>query len=191
MANKPKHIILHHSITPRDLNKDITENSFNNSHKAREFPASFFKGNTWYIGYHYVIYGDGEIRQYRDHNEPGAHCKEDGMNYKSIGICLVGDFDNETPSKAQIGSLRGLVNELRDTLSISVENIAPHRKYATYKSCYGTSLPDDPNELLVEHWSDEAFKWAKEYEIVTNDHGPDSPVTWGEFVTVIKRLAEK
>jgi len=166
MSNKPQHIIVHHSITPRDLNSDITETSFNNTHKNRGFPASYFKGNTWHIGYHYVIFGDGEVRQYRAHKTVGAHCKEESMNFKSIGICLTGNFDVEYPSKAQVDALRDLVGFLREELSIPVKNIAPHRKYATYKSCWGKNLPDDPNELLdsnVEEKVKSAIEWCKEH----------------------------
>jgi N-acetylmuramoyl-L-alanine amidase len=191
--NKPKHIIVHHSITPRDLNNDVTENSFNNTHKSKGFPASYFNGNTWYIGYHYVIYGDGEVRQYRTAGTVGAHCKEENMNYKSIGICLVGDFDKEMPSMAQIDSLKRLVDKLRADLNIPYENIAPHRKYATYKSCYGTNLPDDPNEMLNKTdnnitEADLAHRRFRSEGVIKQDKDLSSSPNWGELLIVLDRL---
>ena len=196
MANKPQNIVVHHSITPRDLNPDVTENSFNQTHKSKDFPASYWNARTWYIGYHFVIYGNGEVRQYRALNTVGAHCKEDNMNFKSIGICLAGDFDKEMPSTAQIDSLRTLVNSLRADLNIPHANIFPHRKFAPYKSCWGTNLPDNPNDLLelkdkAPSDADLAHRRFKAEGIIKQDKDLVSPVTWGEFLIVLNRLFPK
>lgn len=191
MQNIPKYIIIHHSYTPRDLDATLSEQSFNRNHRSRQFPSAEFGGKTWYIGYHYVIYGDGELRQYRSHNTVGAHTKEQKMNMQSIGICLVGNFDEEDPSEAQLETLRDLVAELQNDYSIPAENIKPHRHYATYKSCYGSKLPDDPNELLRRHWSEEAMNWAREHRIIEAPHQPEEQVHWGESVAAFKNLADR
>lgn len=193
--NKPQNIIVHHSITPRDYNKELTENSFNNSHKARGFPASYFNGQEWFIGYHYVIFGDGEVRQYRDEATVGAHCKENEMNYKSIGICLAGDFDKEEPSEAQFEALKALIAQMMSKYGISKDKVVPHRKYATYKSCWGKKLPDDIVNYLETragvHWSDKAMDWVMEHEIISYKRNPDEVVTWGAFVVVLYKLTLK
>lgn len=139
MKNNPQNIIVHHSITPRDLDVGMTERSIQNNHKARGFPVSSMG---WNIGYHYIIYGNGEARQYRQDTEEGAHTKEQGMNFKSIGVCLIGDFDKEYPSNGQTEQLKNLMRTKLGKFQIPITNIFPHRKFATYKSCYGNRLSD-------------------------------------------------
>lgn len=146
MKNNPQNLIIHHSITPRDLNVKTTERSIQNNHKNRGFPVSSMG---WNIGYQYVIYGNGEVRQYRQDSEEGAHTKEQGMNFKSIGICLIGDFDKEFPNDVQIASLKRLMQNKIIQYSIPPKNIFPHRKFATYKSCYGSHLGDDWAQRLL------------------------------------------
>ncbi len=191
--NKPKNIIVHHSVTPRDLNKDITESSFNNSHKSRGFPASYFETNTWYIGYHYVVYGDGEVRQYRTESTVGAHCKENSMNYNSIGVCMAGNFDTELPSEAQKAATAKLIEDIQKRYDISDKRVVGHRHYAGYKSCPGSNIPDDIVEYLRAdqgHWSDEAKAWHIEHEL-TEDHDHSSPITWGKYYVTNHRTAQR
>lgn len=65
----------------------------------------------WYgIGYHYVIKRDGTVERGRHHKYTGSHCK--GSNFESIGICIVGDFNNGLPTVEQIDSLQRLLAEL-------------------------------------------------------------------------------
>lgn len=144
--NNPKNIIVHHSVTPRDLAVHQTENSIERNHTSRGFPISSLG---WHIGYQYVIYGNGEIRQYRRDDDIGAHTKETGMNFESLGVCLIGDFDKELPSAAQIQTLIKFLREKIAQYSIDPRRIYPHRKFATYKSCYGSRLPDDWAAKLI------------------------------------------
>lgn len=192
MANKPQNIILHHSVTDRDSNKDVTESIINQSHKDRGFNESYFSGRKYYIGYHYMIFGDGEVRQYRAHSTVGAHCIEENMNFKSIGICLIGNFSQTKPSKEQIASLKALVDKLRSELDIPEKNLFPHRKFKATQ-CWGTNLPDDPNLLFESygHWSDKDMDWAVEHGLIKVLKDPNTPVTWGALVVVLRRLAEK
>ena len=76
---KKSFIIVHHSITPRDQAPNRAELGINRTHKARGFPKSSLG---WYVGYQYILFGSGEIRQYRKDEEVGAHCKEKSMNFK-------------------------------------------------------------------------------------------------------------
>lgn len=126
--------VVHHSFTPKDLPVYKAEKSFNDNHKARGFPKS---ASGWYIGYHIVIYGNGEVRKYRADDEVGAHTKEQNMNFKSIGICLSGNFDLEQPNPQQVESLTKLLRQY------NFKEIYPHRHFAPYKSCYGKLLSDD------------------------------------------------
>ena len=80
--------------------------------------------------YHYVIgngtySGDGEVETGRLENESGAHCSADGMNFKSIGICLVGNFDIDKPTPAQMQALEKLCWDIMERYKI------PHKVLAT------------------------------------------------------------
>lgn len=144
-ATLPKLLIVHHSVTPRDLDITKTENSINNNHKARGFPKSSLG---YYIGYNYIIYGNGTIKQYRRDGEMGAHTV--GHNHDSIGICLIGSFDTgqETPSQAQIEKLRNTMHDKINQFNIAQKEIYPHRAFAI-KTCYGSSLADDWAKNLI------------------------------------------
>jgi len=143
----PSNIIVHHSLTPSSIPANQSEKSFNQTHKANGYPKSSLG---WYIGYQYVIYGSGEKRQYRREDEAGAHTSQQSMNYKSVGICLAGNFDTELPTQAQVATLTALIKELSAKYKIKPENTYPHRKFATYKSCYGSRLADDWARSLLK-----------------------------------------
>lgn len=162
--NKPQIIILHHSASGGSTNNDFTEANINSAHQNRGFPKS---NRGMYVGYHYIIYPDGQLRKYRGHNEIGAHCKtDDYMNRKSIGICLIGNFSETQPSKAQAKTLLKLCRILSDRGVVAYENIAPHRKYQPTQ-CPGNNIPDDLvkyfKELANEGVEPTARQWADKY----------------------------
>jgi hypothetical protein len=62
------------------------------------------------IGYQYVIRKDGTIERGRPLATVGAHAY--GQNYHTVGICVTGNFEKETPTKAQVASLENLLTSL-------------------------------------------------------------------------------
>lgn len=143
MTNKNKWIILHHSsgtdYNPLEDTCHHTLEIINEAHRRRGFPISELG---YYCGYQFVVEKTGKIRQARQVNEIGAHCK--GMNDKSIGICIVGNFDIpfNKPTNEQTESLKKLLDKLVDKYGIDPRRIVPHRKFAS-KTCFGTQLKDD------------------------------------------------
>jgi LysM repeat protein len=132
-----KFIILHHTATDMGNAKTI-----NRSHGER----GFWNG----LGYHFLIdngtlgKGDGQIemspRWIRQQN--GAHCKAGGMNDKSIGIALVGNFNLESPTPNQIQSLTYLLRILCDYYRIPSGNIMGHREVeGAHTECPGRNFP--------------------------------------------------
>jgi N-acetyl-anhydromuramyl-L-alanine amidase AmpD len=96
------------------------------------------------IGYHYgleKVGGRYQILFGRMPIERGAHCYQQGMNRKSLGICCVGNFDESPPPEAQLKLLERLVDSLMRIYVIPLSNIKRHSDYATYKSCPGTQFP--------------------------------------------------
>lgn len=75
-----KKIILHCTATPQG--KHITVDTIRSWHLKRNFKD---------IGYHYVIYLNGDIKKGREDSVIGAHVK--GQNKHSIGIAYVGGID--------------------------------------------------------------------------------------------------
>ena len=136
--NKPENIIVHHTLVSYDENANQF-NAVDTYHKSKGWDG---------IGYHFLIEKDGVIKLGRAIHVVGAHCREKNMNYKSIGICLTGNFDIELPTKEQGNSLRKLLKQLMKDYNISEKNIYPHRHFAP-KSCYGSLLSDNwPKDLL-------------------------------------------
>lgn len=108
-------------------------------------------------GYHFVIgngteSGDGRIevaKRWSD-QKPGAHCRDAGdaaMNDYGIGICLIGNFDENRPSDRQIEATRNLVAYLASRYRIAPDHIATHDRIATgTPDCPGRYFP---REALV------------------------------------------
>ena len=85
MINK---IIIHCSATPEG--KDYTVDDIRRWHKQQGWSD---------IGYHYVVYRNGDVVNGRDVDIQGAHCADNGGNINSIGICYIGGCarDGKTP----------------------------------------------------------------------------------------------
>lgn len=63
------------------------------------------------IGYHYVIRTDGVVERGRPEYAIGAHSGPNG-NGDSIGVCLIGRFEQYAPNDAQITALVELIKDL-------------------------------------------------------------------------------
>ena len=88
------------------------------------------------IGYHYVIYINGEVHAGRPLDKIGAHCL--GHNNHSIGICYIGGRakanggPKDTRTQAQLIALARLIAELRDRFPNAT--VHGHNEFAN-KSC--------------------------------------------------------
>lgn len=139
--NKPQYIIVHHSASPRDT---TTVAMIDGWHKTRGFPVSEIG---YYVGYHRVILPNGNLFVTRKDSEVGAHTKTaDGMNFKSIGICLTGNFENEEPTQAQKDRLASEVSAICAQHGIPRENILSHGEVVN-TLCAGKNLIPFVKEL--------------------------------------------
>lgn len=138
-VNNPEWLVVHHTAA----SEDQTVESIENYHLSLGWQG---------IGYHYIITKTGEIWKGRPEQMEGSHTKEQGMNKKSVSICLVGDFDKKIPTEAQKSSLRLILSELMAKYSIPLGRIVPHRFFLgnpPYKSCFGNLLSDSWARDLV------------------------------------------
>lgn len=98
------------------------------------------------IGYHFGIEkvnNDYAILTGRHRDVVGAHCLEKGMNKKSLGICVIGNYDPAPPPQEAMDMLVTLCVGLCREYELTVDKIVPHHEYASYKTCPGTKFPMD------------------------------------------------
>jgi len=204
--NRPTHIIIHHTAVSREKNA-VQFQAVKNYHISKGWGD---------IGYHYFIGPDGTVKVGRTEETPGAHCYQESMNYKSIGICLTGFFDVEDPTERQLESLKKLVQKLRVKYGISASNVVGHRHFAP-KTCPGTRFTDKmieevANDEVVEsptveqdqepsEWAEDAWEWVKSVSwydpktkkdmkgLITKD--PKRPRTGQEIALILYRFANR
>lgn len=146
----PIGIVIHHSsvIPGSSIAERLPLNlaGWDEFHRKRGFGA-FYWGHTYHIGYHYLIFPDGTVRQGRPEYCVGAHAK--GFN-SYLGIVLIGDFstkDNRKGDKApleptaeQMHSLTLLCQRLRRRYNIPVSRIVRHSDIGRTE-CPGDRFP--------------------------------------------------
>lgn len=110
-------IVIHHSDS-----HDVSVAEIHQWHLRRGFSG---------IGYNYVVRADGTVERGRPENVIGAHAK--GVNSKSIGICLTGNFMKHKPTEAQMKSLVELIRDIRSRYG--------NLKVVGHKDVYPTSCP--------------------------------------------------
>lgn len=135
-----KRIIWHHT---GDASEGLQFNNINEHHKKRGFPIS---RAGFYVGYHYLVEKNGDIRQAREQDEIGAH--DQGENLDSIGLGLSGNFNTQMPTEVQTIGACAMLGEIMKALKIPITHIETHRR-DDQTSCPGTNLPD--NWLLKEY----------------------------------------
>lgn len=134
-----KHIVLHHSAT---LQGSLA--SIHREHSQRVDA----QGKPWRgIAYHFVIGNgqgmrDGEVQAtFRwDEQTEGAHAGDLEYNQQGIGICLIGNFDETSPTAAQLLSVQTLVSRLQKQFRIPTEQVVAHRSVKA-TSCPGKYFP--------------------------------------------------
>lgn len=133
---KPTAIILHHSLTK--------DGDTVNWQAIRNYHVGELGWRD--IGYHFGlerIKGRIEILTGRLLNETGAHTRQARMNYQSIGICFIGNFDLAPPPIDMWMRGLALVESLIEVVGIDKSRIFGHREFASYKSCPGNLFDMD------------------------------------------------
>ena len=123
---KTELIVVHHAAMPLTT--------------TREDIQDLHLTNGWAgIGYHKLVFADGKMAEGRPENVVGAHAL--GVNQRSLGIVLVGDFRKERPPMAQLQGAAALTRELMKKYHISLENVKPHRAVTAGTDCPGAAFP--------------------------------------------------
>ena len=134
-------IIIHHSGTPSG-----TVESIDQGHRDRGFTGG--------VGYHFMINNgrsagtaDGQITPTVRWLEQldGAHTRvvnHAEFNTEGIGICLIGNFDQQPPTPLQMVALERLVQALRTRYDIPLERVLGHGELKNTQ-CPGKLFPMD------------------------------------------------
>lgn len=85
---------------------------------------SHLQNNYGDIGYHFIVDYAGRIWEGRSLAYEGAHVS--GMNEQNLGVMLLGNFDEQAPSPAQVSALFAVVSTLQDKYAISYDSIYGH-----------------------------------------------------------------
>lgn len=163
-----KNIAIHHFGAPENnlsyKASVLQEADINILHKNRwpDFPS---KLSGSFIGYNFIIWPDGTLKQYRYIGEETA--AQYGHNKDTISICLAGNFTKgaELPTFEQKMKLKQVISALLDlstihnplnfqllmpfVLDLSKDRIKPHRFYQSNTACYGNALGDNWAEQLI------------------------------------------
>jgi len=134
-----QYIVIHHSAT-----RSATLEAINRWHRETLHTAD--------AGYHFII-NNGRAEGTRNgeilatprwtNQRAGAHCHVAGhpeFNAQGIGICLVGHFNREQPTAAQMASLETLVAALAARYHIPLERVVGHGELKNTE-CPGTLFP--------------------------------------------------
>ncbi len=131
-----RYIVIHHSAT-----KEGTTRSMDLYHRRRGMENG--------LAYHFVIgngrgMGDGviEVGTRWRRQIKGGHLASDRLNEISIGICLVGNFNSNRPTQAQMRSLRALSQYLMLRTRNSAGAVKLHKQINTKPTeCPGRHFP--------------------------------------------------
>jgi len=162
-----RYIACHHfggTKDPYAKTQGFGENVINNAHRTN-WPNFKSSMGTW-IGYNFIIYPNGSLKQYRPIGAQTA--AQRGFNFNTVSICLAGNFNKrsgqpiERPTRDQRDRLKTLMWDLttkrvdkyvvepKTTLAMTVTNIYPH-SFFNSTECYGSSLDKNwARNLMIE-----------------------------------------
>lgn len=118
-------IIVHCSATPEG--RDYTVDDIRRWHKQRGYSD---------VGYHYIVYRNGQLVQGRDINVMGAHAS--GHNAHSIGICYIGGMNAENTQPEDTRTLRQKARLL--SLLVDLRKLYPNARIIGHRD-----LSEDKN----------------------------------------------
>lgn len=140
----PKHPRKRYKERPlSDISMVVVHHSATREGSPEAFARYHVETNGWPgIGYHYVIARDGTV--YKTNKASTVSYHASGYNARSIGVCLVGNFDQERPPAEQMEALVELVRGLMAAFAVPVERVIGHREVpGTRKSCPGRNVDMD------------------------------------------------
>ncbi len=98
------------------------------------------------IGYNYAIDRAGRVFECRSVEYQGAHVRN--HNEGNIGVLVMGNFDQQSPTQAQLDALRDHVSQLMRQHGVHSSRIRTHREWETaVTACPGGELQQHMNAM--------------------------------------------
>jgi hypothetical protein len=102
------------------------------------------------IGYHFVIDPAGRVWRGREITFQGAHAGNPALNRGNIGICLLGNFDEQQVPRKQREALIELIDRLRAQYHVSADNVYTHSEMRKSGNLTATACPGHNLQSIVE-----------------------------------------
>ncbi|XP_040903069.1 peptidoglycan recognition protein 5 [Toxotes jaculatrix] len=102
LKSSARRVIIHHTALPRFTGLKECKDHMVSIQRVHMTERGFDD-----IGYNFLVAGDGTVFEGRGWGVVGAHTK--GNNHDSLGIAFMGNFNNDTPSKEAILSVKQLL----------------------------------------------------------------------------------
>lgn len=145
-AMKPEIIVIHHTWKP-------SAKYFRGAETIRGIQNDHMDVREWVdIGYHALISPDGsQIFEGRPWRVQGAHCgtvpkrsRRIFGNGLSMGICCIGNYDEETPDYRMVLTLQNLIDWLVSEFKMDREKVFGHFQASvpSSKTCPGKGLAE-------------------------------------------------
>uniref|UniRef100_A0A1B6G8F5 Peptidoglycan-recognition protein n=1 Tax=Cuerna arida TaxID=1464854 RepID=A0A1B6G8F5_9HEMI len=102
--------------------------------------------NNWAdIGYNFLVAPTGEVFEGRGWGIVGAHAPK--YNSKSVGICLIGSYQNKSPPEAQLAAVQELIAS-----GVNQAKIRPLYKLIGHRQVRATECPGDKLYSIIQQW---------------------------------------
>ena len=132
-----KYITIHHSAEP---GASPLNGSWRDSVGAlRDIQSAHMNGEGYGdIGYHFLIDPAGRIFEGRELRYQGAHAYGKN-NVGNVGICLLGNFEHERPTREALESMHGLIDILGSKFGLGKNSVRGHNDFRS-TACPGRYL---------------------------------------------------
>lgn len=146
-TKRPDCITIHHDGLPYEDRPYTSTGSSAAQARLRLYHSGHVNHNGWAdIGYHFAIDRAGRVWECRPLAYQGAHVRS--RNDGNIGILVMGNFDVQRPTSAQVRALGGHVKALCLSYGISQGQVHTHKEWRGAKTqCPGKHLQAQVNSL--------------------------------------------
>ena len=135
----PTRVTIHHSGDARAYTRTAAQDV---AASSRAIQRSHQGERGWGdIGYHLVIDPVGRIWEGRESVFVGAHAGSAELNRANLGIVLLGNFEKQRPTPAQLSRLEAILDVLQDLCAIEPSEIHSHNEIRTAAGLAGTLCP--------------------------------------------------